>query len=147
MTKIIRITDNYHFDASLLELELTENVFIESSSETLTKLNKLSDLGYSLVIDDYGTGFASLGYLKRFPVSGLKIDKSFVDEVLESEQDRAIVGSTIALAHELGLEVIAEGVETDAQLQLLKDLGCDVIQGYYFSKPLSVDEIFDLEIV
>lgn len=146
VTEIIRVTNNFHIEANLIELELTESVFIASSSDTLEKLNKLSDLGYSLVIDDYGTGYASLGYLKRFPVSGLKIDKSFIDEVLDSEQDRTIVRSTIALAHELGLEVIAEGVETDAQLQLLKELGCDIIQGYYFSKPLSVDDIFELEI-
>ncbi len=142
VTEIVRITNQYDLDASVLELELTESVFIESSEDTLRKLNKLSDLGYSLVIDDYGTGYASLGYLKRFPVSGLKIDKSFIDEILDSEQDRTIVGSTIALAHELGLEIIAEGVENDAQLRLLKQLGCDILQGYYFSKPLSAEEVF-----
>ncbi len=145
VTEIIRVTNLYQIDPSLLELELTESVFIESSNDTLSKLNKLSDLGFSLVIDDYGTGYASLGYLKRFPVSGLKIDKSFIDEILESDQDRKIVGSTISLAHELGLEIIAEGVEKDAQLELLKQLGCDLIQGYYFSKPLLVSEVFTSE--
>lgn len=142
VTEIIRLTNLYQIDPSLLELELTESVFIESSNDTLSKLNKLSDLGFSLLIDDYGTGYASLGYLKRFPVSGLKIDKSFIDEILESEQDQKIVGSTISLAHELGLEVIAEGVENDAQLAVLKQLGCDLIQGYYFSKPLLVEQVF-----
>ncbi|NVJ67691.1 MAG: EAL domain-containing protein [Gammaproteobacteria bacterium] len=145
VTEIIRVTNLYQIDPSLIELELTESVFIESSHDTLSKLNKLSDLGFSLVIDDYGTGYASLGYLKRFPVTGLKIDKSFIDEILESDQDRKIVGSTIALAHELGLEIIAEGVEEDAQLELLKQLGCDLIQGYYFSKPLLVSEVFATE--
>lgn len=142
VTEIIRMTNLYNIEPSLIELELTESVFIESSQDTLDKLNRLSDLGFKMVIDDYGTGYASLGYLKRFPVSGLKIDKSFIDEILESDQDRKIVGSTIALAHELGLEIIAEGVENDAQLELLKQLGCDLIQGYYFSKPLEVSEVF-----
>ncbi|WP_251359082.1 bifunctional diguanylate cyclase/phosphodiesterase [Kangiella sp. TOML190] len=142
VTEIIRATNYFQLDASLIELELTESVFIESSHETLRKLNKLSDLGYSLVIDDYGTGYASLGYLKRFPVSALKIDKSFIDEILLSEQDQTIVGSTIELAHQLGLEVIAEGVENDEQLQVLKNLGCDLIQGYYFSRPLSAEQVF-----
>ncbi len=143
VTELIRITNLYHVEPSILELELTESVFIESSEETLRKLNKLSDFGYRLVIDDYGTGYASLGYLKRFPVSGLKVDKSFIDEILESEQDQKIVGSTISLAHELGLEIIAEGVENEAQLQLLKQLSCDYIQGYFFSKPLKVEEVFN----
>ncbi len=142
VTELVRITNYYNISPDLIELELTESVFIESASATLNKLNRLSDLGFSLVIDDYGTGYASLGYLKRFPVTGMKIDKSFIDDILDSEQDQKIVGSTIALAHKLGLEIIAEGVENDEQLQLLRKLGCDVIQGYYFSKPLLASEVF-----
>ncbi|MRX28639.1 bifunctional diguanylate cyclase/phosphodiesterase [Kangiella sp. HZ709] len=142
VTELVRITNYYNVPSDLIDLELTESVFIESASATLKKLNRLSDLGFSLVIDDYGTGYASLGYLKRFPVTGMKIDKSFIDDILDSEQDQKIVGSTIALAHKLGLEIIAEGVENDEQLKLLRKLGCDVIQGYYFSKPLLASEVF-----
>lgn len=145
VTEIIRITNMYHIDPGYIELELTESVFIDTSGDTLRKLKKLNDLGFNLIIDDYGTGYASLGYLKRFPVSCLKIDKSFIDEILISQQDQKIVGSTIALAHELGLEVTAEGVETEAQLEALKRLNCDYIQGFYFSKPLPAEEAFKLE--
>lgn len=145
VTEIVRITNLYQLDPGVFELELTESVFIDSSGETLRKLKKLSDLGFSLVIDDYGTGYASLGYLKRFPVSCLKIDKSFIDEILISEQDQTIVGSTIELAHQLGLEVTAEGVEQEEQLAVLRRLGCDYIQGFYFSKPLPPEKAFEVE--
>lgn len=138
---LLRLINHYDIDPSFLELELTESLFIETSNDTLSKLRKLNDLGFSLVIDDYGTGYASLGYLKGFPISGIKIDKSFIDDLAGSEVDRAIVASTIELANKLGLKVTAEGVETVVQLNFLREMKCDEIQGYYFSRPIDADEI------
>lgn len=143
--ELLSLINHYDIDPSYVELELTENLFIETSVDTLSKLRKLNDLGFSLVIDDYGTGYASLGYLKGFPISGIKIDKSFIDDLADSEMDRTIVASTIDLAHKLGLTVTAEGVETIVQLNFLRDMECDEIQGYYFSRPIDADEI-DIDI-
>ena len=138
---LIVITEHYGVIPEQLELELTESIFVDSSFKILHKLQKLHDLGFKLIIDDYGTGYASIGYLKKFPVAGLKIDKTFIKEILESKQDRVIVQSTISLAHELGLKVIAEGVENIEQVELLEKLNCDIVQGYYYSKPLKASSI------
>lgn len=94
-------------------------------------------MGFSISVDDFGTGFSSLSYLKRFHLDELKIDKSFVDGIEKDESDRAIVSATLSMAHSLDMHVVAEGVETLMQLSYLKDKGCETIQGYYFSKPLS----------
>jgi len=119
-----------------LSLELTESALIDGNPITEQSLQKLRDLGVRIGLDDFGTGFSSLAYLKRFPISFLKVDKSFVGGLGTDDDDSAIVRGTIALAHGLNLTVVAEGVETEAQLALLGKLHCNLVQGYLFSKPV-----------
>lgn len=125
----------------LLELELTESALMAPNLEPVAMLKQLRALGVRLAIDDFGTGYSSLAYLKRFPLDLLKIDKSFTDDLLESDEARAIVETIIVLGHKLGLRVLAEGVETEAQRSLLNTLGCHQYQGYLASKPLPVAEL------
>ncbi|MES2898775.1 MAG: EAL domain-containing protein [Pseudomonadota bacterium] len=120
----------------LLELELTESSLMSNAEETITALRNLKALGIQISIDDFGTGYSSLAYLKRFPIDKLKIDIAFVREVTSNPDDAAIVLAIINMAHSLKLQVVAEGVERDAQLAYLRRHGCDEMQGYYFSKPL-----------
>lgn len=121
----------------LLELELTESLLISNAQQALQKLQLLKGMQIHLAIDDFGTGYSSLAYLKHFPLDRLKVDKSFVDEILVSQDDAAITEAIIAMGRSLKLKVIAEGVETMEQLAFLQDRGCNEIQGYYLSKPLS----------
>jgi EAL domain-containing protein (putative c-di-GMP-specific phosphodiesterase class I) len=123
-----------------LEVEVTETVVMQNASQAIVTLEKLSEMGIHVSIDDFGTGYSSLSYLKRFPIDKLKIDRSFIREISSDRDDAAIVRATIALAHNLRLRVIAEGVETEDQLQFLRALGCDEYQGYYKSKPLPANE-------
>ncbi|MBC7453077.1 MAG: EAL domain-containing protein, partial [Massilia sp.] len=124
----------------LLELELTESSLMSNAEDTIAVLRNLKALGIKISIDDFGTGYSSLAYLKRFPIDKLKIDIAFVREVTSNPDDAAIVLAIINMAHSLKLEVIAEGVERDAQLAYLRRHGCDEMQGYYFSRPLPEDE-------
>ncbi len=124
-----------------LELEITEGMVMQDSENVIKTLGKLDKLGVKLAIDDFGTGYSSLSYLKKFPVGKLKIDKSFVNDVPHDLGATAIVKAVIKLGHSFGLKVIAEGVETEEQLEFLAKLGCDEVQGYYYSKPLPADEL------
>ena len=124
-----------------LELELTESALMAPNLEPVDMLNQLRELGVRLAIDDFGTGYSSLAYLKRFPLDLLKIDKSFTDDLLESDEARAIVETIIVLGHKLGLRVLAEGVETEAQRARLRELGCHQYQGYLGSRPLPLAEL------
>jgi diguanylate cyclase (GGDEF)-like protein/PAS domain S-box-containing protein len=123
------------------ELELTESLLLANIEQVVQKLQDIKRLGVSIAIDDFGTGFSSLSYLKRLPIDRLKIDKSFVRELVTNHKDGAIIRAIIAMAHQLGLKVIAEGVETVSQTTLLHKMLCDELQGYFFSKPLPVDTL------
>jgi EAL domain-containing protein (putative c-di-GMP-specific phosphodiesterase class I) len=124
-------------------LEITESAIMDDPQRAETTLNRLAERGYKLSIDDFGTGYSSLAYLKRLPVDELKIDKSFVMAMEKDAGDAMIVRSTIDLAHNLGLTVVAEGIENEAVLTLLHELKCDEGQGYHMSKPLPVDKFCD----
>ena len=127
--------------ANNLEFEITESMMIENAEETIDTLQKMKNMGLQLSIDDFGTGYSSLSYLKRFPINKLKIDKSFVDGLPLDSDDIAIVEAIIAIAHALKLTVIAEGVETEEQYQVLSQFRCNEIQGYIFSKPLPSESV------
>jgi len=120
-----------------LEFEITEGTVIEDPETAIKTMNQLTDRGIHLALDDFGTGYSSLSYLKRFPIHTLKIDKAFIDDLTSEQDERHMVASIISLAHNMGLNVVAEGVESEGQVNLLEDLDCEVIQGYYFSRPLS----------
>jgi EAL domain-containing protein (putative c-di-GMP-specific phosphodiesterase class I) len=128
--------DKYSIKPELLELELTESMLMQNSPSPIEMLNAFKSIGVSLSLDDFGTGFSSLSYLKNFPIDTLKIDKSFIDSVHLNKNDAAIVLAIISLAKSLGMNVIAEGVEIKEQLDFLEANHCDQMQGYYFSKPL-----------
>ena len=126
----------YRLTPEALELEITESMLMSDPDRSLVTLSRLSQLGVGLSVDDYGTGYSSLANLRRLPIDELKIDRSFVSPMLSDESDLIIVRSTINLGHDLGLKVVAEGVEDEATLHRLEKLGCDLAQGYHFSKPL-----------
>ena len=128
-------------EARFLELEITESVAMHSAENTLRTLTELKALGVRISIDDFGTGYSSLAYLKRFPIDTLKIDQSFVRDLGTNAGDTAIASAVIAMAHGLGLRVVAEGVEREEQLEFLRRQRCDHYQGYLFSRPLAADEI------
>jgi EAL domain-containing protein (putative c-di-GMP-specific phosphodiesterase class I) len=121
---------------ALLGLEITETTIMEDPDRALAVLTRLSDAGVRLSIDDFGTGYSSLAYLKSLPVHELKIDRSFVAGMTTSERDRVIVDSTVALGRRLGLDVVAEGVEDEGTRAALGDLGCELAQGFLFSRPV-----------
>ena len=131
-------------DPSQLEIEVTENVFMESMEEAVQKLTTLRELGICLALDDFGTGYSSLTYLRKLPVDTLKIDKAFIDPILEDESQERFVRFIIEMAHSLNLQVVAEGVEHKNQVVRLERLGCDLIQGYVYSKPLPGEQAIRL---
>ena len=136
------ILARHDLDSSRLTLEITESAVMDDYMKSIEVLGELSDMGIELSIDDFGTGYSSLGYLKRMPVQQLKIDRSFVGDMIMSRDDAVIVRSTIDLAHNLGLKTVAEGVETEAVLAVLSEMGCDMAQGYLISRPLPMEEFF-----
>jgi diguanylate cyclase (GGDEF)-like protein len=139
--QIMRLLREYQLPPNALELEITESSIMTDPTRAMRVLDHLHELGVQLSIDDFGTGYSSLAYLKRLPVQTLKIDNSFVRNMLEDKQDELIVNSTIHLAHNLGLIVVAEGVENEELLQRLKALGCDEAQGYHIGRPMTVEKV------
>jgi predicted signal transduction protein with EAL and GGDEF domain len=138
---IERVATQAGIDPRALELELTEGAVMKNAEAAAETLRDLKAMGVVIVIDDFGTGYSSLSYLKRFPVSALKIDRSFVRDVVTDPEDAAIVRAVISMAHSLGLKVVAEGVETEAQLDFLRALECDVVQGYLLGRPMEAESI------
>lgn len=130
--------DAYDLQASDLVLEITESAAMDKPEQTVVLLDKLHSMGVNLAIDDFGTGYSSLGYLRMFPISHLKLDRSFVEEIQRGGRS-VICDATIGLAHNLGMRIVAEGVETEEQLEYLRARQCDLAQGYYFSRPVSAD--------
>jgi diguanylate cyclase (GGDEF)-like protein len=131
-------------DPQLLELEITEGVLIDDASGTLVLLNRIRALGVSIVLDDFGTGFSSLSYLRHFPFKKVKLDKSFITDMVENHDVNSIVKAVLSLSKSLNIVVVAEGVETAGQLELLRELGCDQAQGYLISRPFPIREFSKL---
>ncbi|MEO9169652.1 MAG: EAL domain-containing protein [Candidatus Baltobacteraceae bacterium] len=127
---------NAKLHADSLELEITETVAMHNAEDSIGIMRQIKGLGIDLALDDFGTGYSSLAYLKRFPIDKLKIDKAFVHDIPGDANDLAIVSAIIAMAHALGLKVQAEGVETQAQADFLRESGCELAQGYFFSRPI-----------
>jgi len=134
-----RLMLQFNIEAKWLKFEITESAMIHDSREVVVMLQTLRELGAQIVLDDFGTGFSTLGYLKNLPIDGVKIDMSFVAEVTRDASDVAIVSGIVSMARELHLYTVAEGVETSAQLERLRELGCDQAQGYYFTRPVSAE--------
>jgi len=128
----------------LLELELTEGVLMSNIRDSSRQMAAMAEIGVRLAVDDFGTGYSSLSYLHQLPINLLKIDRSFIAHMLDPDGTRCIVEAIISLAHRLGLETLAEGVETDTQLEELKAAGCNLIQGFLFSRPLTADDASSL---
>jgi EAL domain-containing protein (putative c-di-GMP-specific phosphodiesterase class I) len=136
---IAHALDEHTMCASLVEIEVTEGS-VSNADEVIVTLERLRAMGLGIAIDDFGTGYSSLLCLKRFPIRALKIDRSFIRDIIEDRDDDAIARAVISMAHSLQLGVIAEGVETPEQLARLAQYGCDEVQGYLLSKPLPADE-------
>jgi EAL domain-containing protein (putative c-di-GMP-specific phosphodiesterase class I) len=139
--KVAGLLAKWGVPASNITLELTENAIMIDPERAFKILMRLHNMGIHLSIDDFGTGYSSLVYLKKLPVSQIKVDRSFVMEMIRDDDDAVIVQSTIDLGHNLSRQVVAEGVENKDTLERLKALGCDQVQGYYLSRPLPADEI------
>ncbi len=139
--QVVAALQSSGLDARYLELELTESLIMQNVDQAVATMKVLQNLGVQLSIDDFGTGFSSLSALKAFPVARLKIDKSFIDDLSSSENDRAITSAVISLGRKLNLRVVAEGVETDEQVAFLSDNDCDEMQGYHFCRPIPAEDV------
>ena len=142
--RITRILKRHHVKPQALELEITETTLMRDPGHTIPILRQLDDMGFSLSIDDFGTGYSSLSALQQFPIDTLKIDKSFINDILVNKDGTTIVAAIIDLAHSMNMEVVAEGVESELQLSYLKVLNCDLVQGLLFGEPMNADEYFKL---
>lgn len=140
---VARVLSETNLDPRFLELELTENILMQDIDQVIVQLGQLRELGVVISIDDFGTGFSSLSYVKRLPVDRLKIDQSFIRDVISNPSDRAIVSAVVNLAHSLHMDVVAEGVESAEQLECVRAAGCDAVQGYYFGRPMSAPQFED----
>jgi EAL domain-containing protein (putative c-di-GMP-specific phosphodiesterase class I) len=139
-THILDTLNNTGLDENYLEFEITESVLLTDVERCIQILRNLKDMGVQIAIDDFGTGYSSLNYLKQFPIDILKIDRCFIEDAVHDKNDVAIIKTVLTLSKNLSMSVIAEGVETHAQCKLLSDLGCDELQGFYFSRPLNKEE-------
>jgi EAL domain-containing protein (putative c-di-GMP-specific phosphodiesterase class I) len=140
VSQVQTVVKRYAIDPRLLKLELTESMLVSNVEETIQTMSKLREVGVRFSLDDFGTGYSSLQYLKRLPLDQVKIDQSFVRDITTDSSDKAIVRTIIAMAYSMNLDVIAEGVETEAQRQLLLKKGCKNYQGYLFGKPVPIEQ-------
>ena len=129
---------------SQLEIEITESILMDSADKALQRIGELKAIGIKLAIDDFGTGYSSLSYLNKIPADLLKIDKSFIDRINTNESSRQYVAAMISMGHIMGLDVISEGVEQEEQLAALRSIGCDLIQGFIWGKPLPPEDVTEL---
>lgn len=136
ISELTSIISNAEANSHLIGIEITESALVKNTDEAIKKIAALSEMGIRVSIDDFGTGYSSLAYLNRLPVNALKIDQTFVKGIAKDANNLAIVETIMALGHSIGLSVMAEGVENDADLQCLKRLGCELYQGFYFGKPM-----------
>lgn len=137
---LLGLCDQYHIAPKYLELEITENLFMNDVDELFDEMSQLKECGFRILMDDFGSGYSSLNMLRNAPVDTLKIDRFFFDEIMSTDRGKIIIEASVRMAKQLGLTVVAEGVETEEQLQFLKRVECDIAQGYYFSRPISTSE-------
>ena len=140
VNKVVEVLKETEAPSSNITLEITETSLMQNPEDSIRIIKRLKSLGFKLAVDDFGTGYSSLAYLKRLPIDVIKVDMTFTQNVVSSNVDRAIISSVVTLSKSLGLSTLAEGVETREQLQVIKELGCDLAQGYYFGKPMSEEE-------
>jgi EAL domain-containing protein (putative c-di-GMP-specific phosphodiesterase class I) len=137
---LMDLVRKYDIAPKYLELEITENLFMEDVEELFSEMAALKKLGFNIMMDDFGSGYSSLNMLRNAPVDTLKIDRFFLDEIMSTDRGKIIVEASVRMAKQLGLAVIAEGVETQEQLDFLSSINCDIVQGYYYSRPVPVNE-------
>jgi EAL domain-containing protein (putative c-di-GMP-specific phosphodiesterase class I) len=137
LSNIERALNRNEIDPALLKLEVTEGLVMEDPEDSISKLQAIQKMGITISIDDFGTGYSSLNYLKRLPIDLLKLDKTFIDDVLTNPQTQRIVRAVMSMASGMGMDVIAEGIEEHEQIEFLYEEGCSIIQGFYFGEPLS----------
>jgi EAL domain-containing protein (putative c-di-GMP-specific phosphodiesterase class I) len=140
---VLKVLEATGLPPGLLELEITESAFLHSTRQTAGKLGRLQAAGISIALDDFGTGYSSLSYLRELPISTLKIDRAFIHSIFESRKNKSLTSTIIKMGHALGMELVAEGVETEKQQAFLAKLKCDRIQGYNLSKPIPESGITD----
>lgn len=140
VNRVVEVLKETEAPASRITLEITETSLMQNPEDSIRTLKRLKSLGFKLAVDDFGTGYSSLSYLKKLPLDIIKVDMTFIQNVVSSNVDRAIISSIVTLSKSLGLSTLAEGVETREQLQVIKELGCDLAQGYYFGKPMAEEE-------
>lgn len=143
LDSIQTILERYNMPANNFEIEVTERTVMNNANETVSKLVRLKQLGFKISIDDFGTGYSSLSYLVRFPLDCLKIDRSFIQHIGSLDEKQAVVDAIIQMSHRLKMKVVAEGVEQAQQVDILRKMNCDIIQGYYYSKPLPLNELIE----
>jgi EAL domain-containing protein (putative c-di-GMP-specific phosphodiesterase class I) len=137
----VSLIHRYDIDPALLQIEITERMVIKNVEESIQKLKELRAMGIHVAIDDFGIGYSSLSYIVRLPIDSIKIDKSFVQNISASKEAKTIVSTIINLCKTLNLNVIAEGIESELELDYLRNNQCDIGQGYYFSRPINIEEI------
>jgi EAL domain-containing protein (putative c-di-GMP-specific phosphodiesterase class I) len=142
--RIQNILDEFNLDSHLIEIELTESSLVNIYDKSIAILEQIKEMGIRVTMDDFGTGYSSLSYLRNIPLSGLKIDRSFISDVNKDENADKLISSIVSIAHGLGLEVVAEGIEEKHQADYLIALGCEYLQGYYYSRPVPHNEVADI---